>query len=175
MNKGAKHVTVFCLSNLLMTSITSTALSFVNYTPSFQRQSQLNAFPLRKSTNKIKSTLSRRVELRDSKDTSQKLSEEAEMYEVVLNELESEKLYGNSPRLCELDNLANWLRRGKLNIAPKYQRGYVWKQDRASRLIVTVLCNRIVPAIVLHERSKGIFDVVGELFSWFESIMIYFL
>jgi hypothetical protein len=83
-----------------------------------------------------------------------------EVYENILCELESEKLYGNTPRLCELDSLANWMRRGKLNIAPKYQRGYVWKKDRASRLVVTVLCNRIVPAIVLHERSKGIFDVV---------------
>jgi len=83
-----------------------------------------------------------------------------EIYENVLCELESEKLYGNTPRLCELDSLANWMRRGKLNIAPKYQRGYVWKPDRASRLVVTVLCNRIVPAIVLHEKSKGIFDVV---------------
>lgn len=97
--------------------------------------------------------------INDNDDTSS--SSLPHLYEQVLTELESEKLYGNTPRLCELDSMANWLRKGKLNIAPKYQRGYVWKQHRASRLVITVLCNRIVPAIVLHERSKGIFDVVG--------------
>ena len=80
------------------------------------------------------------VQLKQSSISSSNGEDEAiDLFENVLCELESEKLYGNTPRLCELDSLANWLRRGKLNIAPKYQRGYVWKQDRASRLIVTVL------------------------------------
>jgi len=45
-----------------------------------------------------------------------------------------------------------------LNVWPE-QRGYVWKAERASRLIVTALCNRIVPGIVLHEKTKGVYEV----------------
>eukprot|EP00961_Rhodomonas_salina_P200585 2705765-Rhodomonas_salina.1 len=51
-------------------------------------------------------------------------------------------------------------KKGRLNLAPKYQRGYVWKPERASRLVVTALCNRLVPGIVLHEFGKGKFEVV---------------
>jgi hypothetical protein len=36
----------------------------------------------------------------------------------------------------------------------------VWKSERASRLVVTALCNRLIPAIVLHEKQKGKFEVV---------------
>ena len=62
--------------------------------------------------------------------------------------------------MCDLDQLANWVRRNLLDLSPKYQRGYVWKPDRASRLVVTALCNRIIPGVVLHEVSKGSYEVV---------------
>lgn len=116
-----------------------------------------NIFP----SNKIRTNVLTKESLDYSSSSDE--SDIRKIFENVLSELESEELYGHTPRLCELETLSNWLRKGSLNIAPKYQRGYVWKQDRASRLIITVLCNRIVPAVVLHERSKGIFDVVGML------------
>jgi hypothetical protein len=81
-------------------------------------------------------------------------------YEDALYELESEQLYGATPKLFDLDSIANMFRKGRINLAPKYQRGYVWKVGRASRLVVTVLCNRIVPGIVLHEKERGVYDVV---------------
>ena len=81
-------------------------------------------------------------------------------YETALAEMESEVLYGTTPKMCDLDQLAGWVRRNRLDLSPKYQRGYVWKEDKASRLIVTALCNRIVPGIVLHEVQKGTYAVV---------------
>jgi hypothetical protein len=83
-----------------------------------------------------------------------------EAYSVALRELESSRLYGQTPKMFELDQLANMLKKGRLNLFPKYQRDYVWKPERASRLVVTVLCNRIVPGVVLHEKEKGVYDVV---------------
>ncbi|KAL7576755.1 hypothetical protein ACA910_005670 [Epithemia clementina (nom. ined.)] len=81
-------------------------------------------------------------------------------YEASLTELESTELHGTSPTLKSIEILANWVNKGKLKLNPKYQRTYVWKEDRASRLVVTVLCNRLVPGIVLHEREKGQYEVV---------------
>jgi hypothetical protein len=75
-------------------------------------------------------------------------------------ENESQKLYGASPKLFELDQLGRMFKTGRLELAPKYQRGYVWKPEKASRPVVTALCNRIVPGIVLHEITTGVYEVV---------------
>ncbi|KAL3906808.1 MAG: hypothetical protein SGILL_009124 [Bacillariaceae sp.] len=79
----------------------------------------------------------------------------AEHYETALKEADCKDLRHVTPNAQSLDTLAYSLERGKLNLIPKYQRGYVWEADRASRLVVTALCGRIVPAITLHERSEG--------------------
>ena len=81
-------------------------------------------------------------------------------FDNALRELESHQLYGRSPKLLSIEGLAGWVTKGKLTLNPNYQRGYVWEQDRASRLVVTVLCNRLAPGIVLHEREKGKYEVV---------------
>jgi Protein of unknown function DUF262/HNH endonuclease len=81
-------------------------------------------------------------------------------YEKTLAELESKKLYGVAPKPYEIEHLANMVKKGRLDLAPNYQRKYVWKEDKASRLVVTVLLNRFVPGVVLHEKTKGKFDVV---------------
>lgn len=81
-------------------------------------------------------------------------------FEDVLNEKQSEKLYGLSSLTSNLQLFAQQLEQGSLNLFPEYQRSYVWKPDKASRLIVTALCNRFVPPIVVHEKEKGLFDVV---------------
>jgi hypothetical protein len=36
----------------------------------------------------------------------------------------------------------------------------VWKEDKASRLVVTVLLNRFVPGVVFHQKEGGTMDVV---------------
>lgn len=89
------------------------------------------------------------------------LSKAAE-WENELSERESSKLYGLPTQEAELDQFARWLdeQPERLNLFPEYQREYVWKPDKASRLIVTVLCSRLVPAVVLHEKEKGTYDVV---------------
>jgi len=81
-------------------------------------------------------------------------------FEDALLEKESDKLYGLGTKQSDLCDIAAKLARGKLNLFPPYQRSYVWKPDKASRLIATVLCSRFVPPIVLHEKVKGEFDVV---------------
>jgi hypothetical protein len=43
---------------------------------------------------------------------------------------------------------------------PIDQRGGVWKEDKASRYLVTVLCSRLSPGVVLREKEKGVFEVV---------------
>jgi hypothetical protein len=49
--------------------------------------------------------------------------------------------------------LINWHKSKRINLKPKYQRAFTWKEDRASRLIVTALMGRYIPAIMLHERE----------------------
>ena len=63
-------------------------------------------------------------------------------------------------RPIDIKHIADLFVKKKLNLAPKYQRGFVWTSARASRLIETVLGKRFVPPIVLHERDGGRYDVV---------------
>lgn len=86
-------------------------------------------------------------------------------YESILKERASDSLY----RLPKLDwsigEIARLYNTSKINLFPEYQRGYVWNENdkhhsRASRLVVTVLCNRFIPPVVLHEKKKGVWDVV---------------
>ena len=39
---------------------------------------------------------------------------------------------------------------GDINLAPRYQRQYVWREEKAHRLVESVLCGLFVPAVVLH-------------------------
>jgi len=58
------------------------------------------------------------------------------------------------PVVLQLQQFVNWQKSKvpRVNLNPKYQRGFTWDEARASRLIVTALCGRFIPAIVLHER-----------------------
>lgn len=88
------------------------------------------------------------------------ISAQQEAWDEAICEMESEKLYGLSTKESELSQVASWLDQGRLNLFPEYQRDYVWKSGTASRLIATVLCNRYIPPIVLHEKEKGKYDVI---------------
>eukprot|EP00977_Amphora_coffeiformis_P005451 scaffold1162_cov170-Amphora_coffeaeformis.AAC.9 len=87
-------------------------------------------------------------------------SSSLETYEDSLKEFESKALHHVTPNAQSIDSLALWLEKGRINLKPKYQRGFVWQEDKASRLVVTALCRRIIPAITLHEVAAGKFDLV---------------
>ena len=96
-----------------------------------------------------------------------------EDYEQAIAAQESRALYKLPTENLAIDTLFQRLEKEKLNLLPEYQRGYVWDPRRASRLIVTVLCNRFVPELVLHEKTKGVYDVVDgkqrltSILSWY--------
>jgi len=59
-----------------------------------------------------------------------------------------------------VQSLSFLLTEGRLDLAPDFQRGFVWKTPKQSRLIATALCNRLMPGVVLDEEKKGQFNVV---------------
>lgn len=59
-----------------------------------------------------------------------------------------------SMKNVDIDQLAAWADRGKLNLRPEYQRGMVWDLKTASHLVVTVLEARIMPPIFLEEDAS---------------------
>lgn len=65
-----------------------------------------------------------------------------------------------TPTPKSIRELAALYKDGVLDLNPKYQRSFVWKVTKASRLIVTALCNRFVPGVVLHEVKHGKFEVL---------------
>ena len=81
-------------------------------------------------------------------------------FEAALTDCESKKLYGATPRHLDVETLAIKFGKGTLDLAPNHPRECVWEAERASRLVITALCNRLIPGIVLHEKRKGKFDVV---------------
>ena len=103
------------------------------------------ANPLRTTSVQKQSTLrflsSRSTGFRSSNgssnDNNQRQRKQKE-WDRKLSNLESEKLYRLSSNNGELSAFASWLEKGKLNLFPEYQRDYVWKEDKASRLIVAV-------------------------------------
>jgi len=90
-------------------------------------------------------------------DHSIDASKESEFF---LENHESKQSFGQKNIKFEVSQLKTWSIEGRLNLFPEYQRDFVWKTNCASRLIVTVLCNRLIPAVVLHEKRKGCYDVV---------------
>lgn len=81
-------------------------------------------------------------------------------FDAALSEMESSALRDMGTTEVTLAVFAEWLLAGRLNLFPPYQRDYVWKPVKASRLVATVLCRRHVPPVVLHEKEEGVFDVV---------------
>lgn len=63
-------------------------------------------------------------------------------FEDVLNEKQSEKLYGLSSLTSNLQLFAQQLEQGSLNLFPEYQRSYVWKPDFATDSCHPLLCTK---------------------------------
>ena len=62
--------------------------------------------------------------------------------------------HGNLEKLdATLDFFIKKLEEGSLNLFPEYQRDFVWKQDKSSRLVITALCNRFMHSIVTYEKK----------------------
>lgn len=56
----------------------------------------------------------------------------------------------------DLDSLLNEVDKGYINLQPRYQRGYVWSKEKASRLVESVFLKLFIPAVVLHNGSDGV-------------------
>ena len=50
--------------------------------------------------------------------------------------------------------------RGLLIIQPEYQRGFVWKEPKSSKLIETILLKLPFQEIWLHKQPSGISEVI---------------
>jgi uncharacterized protein with ParB-like and HNH nuclease domain len=83
-----------------------------------------------------------------------------ENFERCLKSYGSDDLHQSSWSPRTIRDFAAMLGDDLLNLAPNYQRGYVWEPYKASRLVMTVLGDRFVHGIVLHEVEKGKYDVV---------------
>ena len=81
-------------------------------------------------------------------------------FESILSSYASVDLRGRVSSPKTIRELEGMLEDGQLNLAPEYHRSYFWKPDKASRLVVTMLGERVVPGIVLHEVEPTKYDVV---------------
>ena len=86
-------------------------------------------------------------------------SKKPSSYEKVL-EQRTERTTALQEKQWNLDQIRGKFDRGDINLFPNYQRGFKWKSPEASRLVLTVLGERFVPAIVVHQKKDNTYDVV---------------
>ena len=108
--------------------------------------------PRQRKSGQPKSKLSKR-------DSSQPVRSK-EYFEKVFESLGDVELSKTELRTFTLEVIVNQLLKKKINLFPEYQRGFVWNPAKSSRLIVTLLQNRIIHPLILHETSPGRYDVV---------------
>lgn len=53
------------------------------------------------------------------------------------------------------------VKRGELNLRPKYQRGLVWSKEMSSRVVVTVAENRMIPTIYIEEGGSLVLHLMN--------------
>lgn len=59
-----------------------------------------------------------------------------------------------------IEGLYSQFRRGRLALQPEFQRGYVWDDAKASRLVESVLLDVPIPALYLAEEEDGTHSVI---------------
>jgi hypothetical protein len=59
-----------------------------------------------------------------------------------------------------VETLTGWVRRGKLDLQPEFQRYYIWNASKASRLIESLLLEIPIPVVYVAEEQDGVFSVV---------------
>lgn len=68
--------------------------------------------------------------------------------------------------LIKTDRTLSWFvdefKKGSLNLKPRYQRDFTWSEARSSRLVVTALCTRFIPPIVLRECTEPVIGKHGK-------------
>jgi hypothetical protein len=91
---------------------------------------------------------------------SARLSCTVSKFDAYFNELSLKREANLKETSYSIEMIKNLLDKRKLNLAPDYQREFVWKEGRSARLIETILNKRFIPAVVWHEKSDGTFDVI---------------
>ncbi|MGK3746583.1 MAG: hypothetical protein ACI8RD_009855 [Bacillariaceae sp.] len=86
-------------------------------------------------------------------------SKSSNEYEKVLEE-RNERTTSLNATNWTLEAIKGKYDRGDINLFPNYQRVLKWKGAEASRLILTVLEERFVPTIVVHQKPDNTYDVV---------------
>lgn len=59
-----------------------------------------------------------------------------------------------------VETLTGWVKRGKLNLQPEFQRNYVWNKAKASRLIESLLLDIPIPVVYVSEEKNKTWAVV---------------
>jgi len=62
-----------------------------------------------------------------------------------------------------IETLHSWVKRGKLDLQPEFQRQYVWDRAKASRLIESLLLSIPIPVIYVAEEADKRYAVVDGL------------
>lgn len=88
-----------------------------------------------------------------SEDESDAVDDDEDEAERFSKLIASKRLDGMN--LVKSDYTIKWFvdefKKGSIMLKPRYQREFTWNEARSSRLIVTALCTRFIPPIVLHE------------------------
>ncbi|EFN55812.1 hypothetical protein CHLNCDRAFT_145316 [Chlorella variabilis] len=58
----------------------------------------------------------------------------------------------------DLETLLNRAEKKRINLKPRYQRGYIWGKQKAYRLIESVMGGLFVPAVVTHAKVEDFVD-----------------
>jgi hypothetical protein len=59
-----------------------------------------------------------------------------------------------------VETLHGWVKRGKLNLQPDFQRYFVWNKSKASRLIESLLLDIPIPVIYVAEEQNNTYSVI---------------
>jgi len=59
-----------------------------------------------------------------------------------------------------VETLLGWMKRGKLDLQPEFQRNFVWNRAKASRLIESLLIDIPIPVIYVAEENNKVYAVV---------------
>jgi len=61
-----------------------------------------------------------------------------------------------------VETLHGWIKRGKLDLQPDFQRYFVWNHSKASRLIESLLLDIPIPVIYVAEEANKTYSVVDD-------------
>ncbi|MHC5741200.1 MAG: GmrSD restriction endonuclease domain-containing protein [Nostoc sp.] len=80
--------------------------------------------------------------------------------EAPLDILPEERRVRTDKQDVPIETLHAWVKRGKLNLQPEFQRYYVWNKTKASRLIESLLLDIPIPTIYIAKENDNTSSVV---------------